>query len=514
MKSKSKPKTSQKKKNIPINPIANQSKLIDIAILNGIYNYMLIMNNRFTKEKKTLLEVYNDPDSDIIMRLNSSIRKLELDNILQDESESMKIFTNQFIKDVEDFTTFLIFKKTDEYGEDILEYLKKLRHVYRNSETKLKFLAYKLAMRTDSTTDILLVIIRLLLLDSRLVSYTGSRYKDYKETYIHLEIQPAFVSKKSSMSIYKLFLCQYILEYYFGVDIFLKRIRIKDKNLEVFMHSEGIYPNEELLKKVRVLDNSFTDEYDLSFHLTHLMAVEMKSIYFNDYMVNNISLNDNEYIRLRIPADGFRSRSKIIPEEGIIFTVEADNNKVFRAECKEYHDNGHFFVINYSVILDNGNYYNDILSVNMEDCDVMMSVNVALSISTFFRNIGIEDEILFNSFSMPYDDTHVFSGTYEDYCKDSLYGEFIPIREEIRKENNINYYFEIPKSWNFTNKNPEVTHIDHRKLSRKRDTVHFIDVHTRKIKGKASDTAEEIAKKYFLKVGKGITVVKPHLRTY
>ena len=71
MKSKSKPKTSQKKKNIPVNPIANQSKLIDIAILNGIYNYMLIMNNRFTKEKKTLLEVYNDPDSDIIMRLNS-----------------------------------------------------------------------------------------------------------------------------------------------------------------------------------------------------------------------------------------------------------------------------------------------------------------------------------------------------------------------------------------------------------------------------------------------------------
>ena len=153
-------------------------------------------------------------------------------------------------------------------------------------------------------------------------------------------------------------------------------------------------------------------------------------------------------------------------------------------------------------------------SINMENCDVMLSVNVALSISTFLRNIGIEDKILFNSFSMPYDDTHVFSGTYEDYCKDSLYGEFIPIREEIRKENNINYYFEIPKSWNFTNKNSEITRIDKGNLSRKRDTVHFIDVHTRKIKGKASDTAEEIAKKYFLKVGKGITVVKPHLRTY
>ena len=150
----------------------------------------------------------------------------------------------------------------------------------------------------------------------------------------------------------------------------------------------------------------------------------------------------------------------------------------------------------------------------MENCDVMLSVNVALSISTFLRNIGIEDKILFDSFCMPYDDTNVFDATYEDYCKNADYGEFIPIREEVKKKNNINYYFEIPKSWNFTNKNSEVTRIDHGNLSKKRDTVHFIDVHTRKIKGKASDTAEEIAKKYFLKVGKGITVVKPHLRTY
>lgn len=335
--------------------------------------------------------------------------------------------------------------------------------------------------------------------------YVVQQYKGMNLTTMIININDHGYMYRRESNIYTILMDKYCFEYLVGRKLYISKFKPSKKIMEDYIKKYNVRLTQAF-RGLTVLNEDISVLYDRGLPLLGFMANEFKTLYFNSSESAAIFLEGDTKTRFILDKKEFQNRSRILPDEGVIMRVKLKSADFddFVVEAKEIHTTGHYFICKLLSKLDTGDYHETIVCFDMENCNYIVPFDVMLPIAIFFEQIGMSERELYLAMKSydGCDNTRRLEFLAKSKDKEILYKDY----------ESIDISFEVPESWNFTTPRKAPTP---NKLKAKREKVkQWVPVHTRKIKGKASDDAKAIAKKFFINLEIGLTVVRPHTRRY
>ncbi len=509
-----------------LNIVQVENHLQDIAYLNIIALHLI--KNCYSFQSKNF-DVANLESLDKAEDLHECISATAIKiNEMRHLAETMtfnsseRVIVSQFISDCSKLMDLICFKKQ----ESSLEQLRRMKlFIKRNMNTIFDFAMY-ISPISSGIYDTVLLILRLCTYNDN-ISFIGSNFKGYKFAKLTSIIDDNLMVNKTTIPFNRIIVLQYVFEY-------LVQLKLKDsysyknsknqlyytlfkpttKNLSEYVRLTGVYLRPDISK----IGPEEMGVFDYSMSMSDAFIGEIKSIYFNNFIPSH-NIIDEEYVYLKIPSSKFLKRNRIIPQNGLIQNLITDGKVTSSIEVKEIHEgNRHALIFKTENGLENGNIMGDILSFNMENPELRTYIGNISNIALMLYELGVlNEEENISKYMFSSENISIYDKiSKEDQIEVSKMFSIKNMLEKVKDSHGeLQIVLETPSSWNFKNRNHRLNILMESKSGNKSEvnkTPHFIDIHTRKIQGHASEEAMRFAKNHYLEIGKGLTVVKPHIR--